>query len=483
MLSRRNFLAGSALAAGAIVLGRGSGPVYGQPLAPPPVPMDGASVGLRLIAAERPTSLPAFAGKTLPLWTFTDDTWLPVVRVPIGARLDVELENRLPREDQHASIHWHGIRLPNDQDGVPYLVQDPVFPGSSYRYSFVPPDTGTFFFHTHCNTPEHLGRGLHGILIVDGDTTEPYDADEVLLIRDWRVDVDAGAFLSFTTNRGAARAGTYGPLRTVNGEVQPTITLPAAGDCRLRLVNVDPTRMVEIGIEDAEAAIIAIDGIAIPPTPLGRWLLGPAMRCDIVVRAPADGRSARLIDYRPDEPLVLATLSGAGDPRRTSEFAPAALRAGIVPEPDLAAAETVELTFGSSRTGRVVAGDDPLLGPLGELCLSTGDFWTINQAGWPDGGHQRLPLPLATLERGRTYRFVLHNGTELLHPIHIHGHSPKLVHASRQTLPTHFGDTFLVMPEETVEVAFVADNPGRWMVHCHVAEHQETGMMGYYIVR
>ena len=135
----------------------------------------------------------------------------------LGDRLEATLQNRLGRKDEATSIHWHGIRLPNSQDGVPFLVQPLVHPGESFRYAFEPPDTGTYFFHTHCNTAEQLGRGLEGLLIVDGDVTEPYDADVVLLMRDWHVDLSSGQFNPFFSLRGAGRAGSYGAVRSVNG--------------------------------------------------------------------------------------------------------------------------------------------------------------------------------------------------------------------------------------------------------------------------
>ena len=194
--------------------------------------------------------------------TGTGHHWfLGLLRNPQGRprghvdRLDATLDNRLPHKDEHTSIHWHGIRLPNDQDGVPYLVQPPVEPGESFRYSFVPPDTGTFFFHTHCNTSEQLGRGLVGILIVDGDTTTPYAADEVVLLRDWRIDLDGGTFSSFTTARGANRAGTYGNVRSANGATQSEIALPASADCRLRVINADPTRIMDIAVDGADISL------------------------------------------------------------------------------------------------------------------------------------------------------------------------------------------------------------------------------------
>jgi FtsP/CotA-like multicopper oxidase with cupredoxin domain len=320
------------------------------------------------------------------------------------------------------------------------------------------------------------------MLIVEGDETEPYDADEIVLIRDWRVDLEAGAFLPFATNRGAGRAGTFGTLRTVNGAIEPEMVLPAAADCRLRLINIDPTRTVEVGVEGAAAAIIAVDGIAVPPFPLDRWELGSAMRIDIVIRTRGDGSVAHLVDHRPDEPLRLASFRSIGPPRRSRSFVPAPLRAGNIPEPDLAGAETLNFTFNAARDAGPPPPGIPAELYLGPTCLSSNGFWTINAAGWPGPGNQLMPAPLAELRRGRSYRFALHNETQFLHPIHVHGHSFLFVSSDRRSLPRHHADTFLLHPEETAEVAFVADNPGKWMIHCHVAEHQETGMMGYFTV-
>ena len=188
--------------------------------------------------------------------------------------------------------------------------------GETFHYRFTPPDCGTYFFHTHCNTVEQLGRGLQGTLIIDGDAVDSYDADIVLLMRDWIIDPDTGQFDSFFTLRGAGRAGTYGSLRTVNGMINPEILLPAAGDCRLRLINSDPTRIMKIGVKGAEAAIIAIDGIAVAPFPLSLWEMGPAMRIDLALRAPQDGGRASLFDTSQSAPRELAHFKSQGAVRR-----------------------------------------------------------------------------------------------------------------------------------------------------------------------
>jgi FtsP/CotA-like multicopper oxidase with cupredoxin domain len=479
MLTRRNVLAG---ALGTTLVGSCARFSAYRPLGPMVAPGTGKTVAVRLTAAERPTALPCFEGAALPLWTFAEGAWPPVIRLELGDRLVTTLENRLPRADEHTSVHWHGVRLPNGQDGVPYLVQPPVRPGSSFRYAFSPPDAGTFFFHTHCNTVEQLGRGLVGVLIVDGDITEPYDADVLLLLRDWRIEPGTGRFASFATTRGSARAGTYGPLRSVNGAVNPEVVVPASGDCRLRLINVDPTRIMQIRVEGAEAAIIAIDGIALPPVPLTEWSMGPANRLELVLRAPPPGDVARLVDSSGGDRVELARLVGQGQPRRTALFDPAPLRSSRIPLPDLGNALRLEFNLQASDGGAAItSAGDPTGGPLGAICRSARTLWAINGRAWPDRA-DRLPPPIAVLDRGRTYLFALKNETMFSHPMHIHGHYFTYLNSNQRDRPAHRTDTLLMQSGEQVEVAFVADNPGDWMLHCHVIEHQENGMMSYFRV-
>ena len=115
---------------------------------------------------------------------------------------------------------------------------------------------------------------------------------------------------------------------------------------------------------------------------------------------------------------------------------------------------------------------------LDGLCIRDNAFWAINKASWATGPSRTLPPPLALLQAGRSYVFELMNATPHPHPIHLHGHTFEVLSASRLERPRHFADTVLVQPKERVEIGFVATE-GDWMLHCHVLEHLEYGMMGY----
>ena len=132
----------------------------------------GEAAGIELVTAERPFRLLGAERPPIPLWTYAEGPApFPVHRVRRGQRVVATLENRL---NEHTTIHWHGVRLPNAMDGVPWLTQRPVYPGERFTYEFTPPDAGTFFFHPHCNTVVQLGRGLAGVLVVEGDEQAPY---------------------------------------------------------------------------------------------------------------------------------------------------------------------------------------------------------------------------------------------------------------------------------------------------------------------
>lgn len=225
-----------------------------------------------LIAEEAPFEI--LPGTTTPGMSFNGGFPAPVLRARQGKRIRINFINRLK---EPTTIHWHGIRIDIAMDGVPFLTQPPIKPGENFVYDFICPDAGTFWYHPHVNSLEQLSRGLVGTLIVEEESPLPFDADIILQLKDWHMNKD-GSFKPFSSPRQAARMGTLGNVKTVNGEttkgtISPVVEIPAGGAIRARLVNLDNTRVYNITLKDYPCQVLAHDGNAIAePYP---WTFGP----------------------------------------------------------------------------------------------------------------------------------------------------------------------------------------------------------------
>lgn len=356
-------------------------------------------------------------------------------------------------------------------DGVPYLTQYPIEAGQTFRYAFTPPDAGTFWYHPHCNTLEQMAWGLTGVLVVEEAQDPGFDRDLPLNIRDFRLGGD-GQFIDFFKPRNAARGGTYGTVSSVNWQVDPVYDLEAGSLVRLRLAVTDVTRVGAYEIAGAEAQVIALDSNPLPvPLPASGLILAPGQRADIALRVPDDeSEEVRLVLNRPNGAKTMARFRPKGSSlhRDLRELKP--LPPNPVAEPDLENAEILDFVFGWSPEG-----DAPQSSQCGSLGYT---FWSINRVAWP--GDLPGPFdPLARLKLGKSYILRLRNETPNDHPIHLHGVSFKLLRSNKRELPPLVTDTALLRSQETMEVALVADNPGDWAFHCHVIEHQKTGLAGF----
>ncbi|RED44682.1 multicopper oxidase family protein [Aestuariispira insulae] len=393
-----------------------------------------------------------------------------ILRARQGERFTVRFRNDL---EKPTTIHWHGIRLDNAMDGVPFLTQDPVAPGSSFHYEFTPPDAGSFWFHPHFDSLDQMARGLNGVLIVEEREDPGFDLDLPLMLKDW-VLTDTGEFGRITSKRGMSRAGTFGNIRTVNHQINPLYHVPAGGWVRLRLINVDLTRVYKIildAVEMPEAFVIAVDGNPIAsPSPFGREHIGPGQRLDVAVKVP--DRPGAVFAFRntsSSKPWEMCRFQAERADDVDVRRAMPRLPLNPIPEPDLAAAKEITYRFDSG------VGDGYAI--CGGIHEKVPTFWTINGIAWPE--YAILPPPLDVLEMGRSYIFELANHTPHTHPIHIHGLTFKILESNKRAVDPFHTDTVLLRPDERVRAAFVADNPGHWMFHCHIIEHQVSGMMGH----
>ncbi len=460
MLTRRTVLKASAAGACAFGLGAAGNMISTALALPEP----------RILRATKITASLTPGAPTRDVLTYGEDGMPPVLRMTRGKPFAARLVNGI---DEPTTVHWHGMRVPNKMDGVPFLVQPYVYTGDHFDYAFTPPDAGTFWYHPHCNTLTQMGHGLTGVIVVENPDDPPFDAELVVNLRDWRLGGD-GQFIAQFRPRDAARSGTYGTVRTANWREEPRYDAPSGGLVRLRLAVTDVTRIHALQLEGAEADVIAIDGNPVPQRfALDTLRIGPGQRLDLAVRMPDDeGAVVALKDVRGTKTKVLATLRAVGAPLGHDLRDLPALEPNPVPAPDVSSARHIPLAL--SATAENV--------PADSVCGSLGySFWAINKVPWP-GDTPDPTAPLAELKLGRSYVIDMENLTPHAHPIHLHGMSFTVLSSSTGPVRPLVSDTYLIQPDEKVQLGFVADNPGDWLLHCHIIEHQKTGMTSYFRV-
>lgn len=461
LVSRRRFLQASAgIAASSL------------PLVRPAIAATGSE--LRIVAAPGTASLIGRGDIQTAVWVYDGKIPGPTLRLKQGEPVRIVVENKL---DEETTVHWHGIRLPNAMDGVPGLTQPPIMPGETFTYEFTPPDAGTFWYHPHANSLEQLGRGLAGALIVEEREPVAVDRDVLWVLSDWRLTADGEIASGFGNRMEAAMSGRIGNTVTLNGVVPDDQPVRAGERVRLRLVNTSLARIMALRFEGHRPVIVAIDGQPCEPhEPAGgRILLGPAMRIDLAIDMEGEpSRRYRVIDdFYEGLAYWLTHLAYTDEPplRRHPLDGPLRLPSNPLPEPDLATAERHELKLeGGMMGGGMMQG-------MGGMVGHGRAVWTINGTSMTGDGHAGMP-PLVTLVQGQSHVITMRNDTAWWHPMHLHGFSYRVL--TRNGVPVshkQWADTVLMAPKDTVEIAFVADSPGDWMLHCHVTDHQTAGLM------
>jgi FtsP/CotA-like multicopper oxidase with cupredoxin domain len=433
----------------------------------------------KLIPAKGRVSLVGKRHPDTEVWCYNGRVPGPEIRVRQGEPVRIVVENKLT---EGTTVHWHGIRLPIAMDGVPGISQPSIQPQGSFSYEFTPPDAGTFWYHPHADTLQQLGRGMAGALIIEEPLSVLVDRDVLWLITDWRLSADAQIAPGFGNGMEAAMSGRVGNTVTINGAVSDEVPVRAGERIRLRLVNGSLARIMALRFQGHRPAIIAIDGQSCDPHEPdgGRILLGPAMRVDLAIDMRGEpGRRYRVVDDFYDGLsywLTQFVYENKPPLRAHSHDAPLALPHNSVPEPDLAAAERHELRLqGGMMGGRAMAGMGGM--GMGGMGMDHDASWAINGMSMTGDGQAGMP-PLLTLQLGHSYVLTLRNDTAWWHPMHLHGHSFRVLRRSGADVQhRQWADTVLIPPKEAVDIAFVADNPGDWMLHCHVADHQVSGMM------
>jgi FtsP/CotA-like multicopper oxidase with cupredoxin domain len=404
-----------------------------------------------IVAAPARTAL--VEGKVTQVWAYNGRVPGPELRVRLGETVRVRFTNRLP---QATTIHWHGVRVPNDMDGVPTAARPPIEPGGTFVYEFTPKDAGTFWYHPHHRSSEQVERGLYGTLIVEDREPLPYQRDIVWILDDWLLLPEGEVDPRFNTLHDLAHDGRWGNLITVNGHVNPVLQVRPGERIRLRVLNAANGRVFLPDFGALHPKIVAVDGLlAREPVPLERFEIAPGNRVDLDITGPqALALEVPVVDrFWPSAPNLLGTIRVDGEPVARPLF-PSPARAKVPLYTGALAAPVAAEFLLNARQG----------GPFGIQ-------WTINGHAFPD--HAHVPLAL-----GRWSRVRFSNMSPRLHPIHLHGMFFRvLARNGRGVDEPFFRDTVLIHDHESVDVGVVPLDQGEWMMHCHILEHAEAGMM------
>ncbi|WP_299919576.1 multicopper oxidase family protein [uncultured Roseobacter sp.] len=376
---------------------------------------------------------------------FNGSTPGPELRVRQGETLGVRFDNQT---SEGSSVHWHGIRLDNAMDGVPGMTQPLVQPGESFDYSFTTPDAGTFWYHSHNRSWEQVARGLYGPLIVEEVNPPRVDHDITVMLDDWRIEETGALMGGFGNMHDFAHAGRMGNY----AKSLPSQDSVRIGDrIRLRLINTATARVFPVRFEGLSGQVVALDGMPLAtPRPLEDFEIAPGQRVDLI----GDVTSAiKFLFILRDDIYEMGSLKIAGENLTPANTPVEALPAPNVLQPKEIPDQSLILKMEGGAMGGRHAGDD---------------VWAFNGvSGFKDA-------PFARFKRGETAHFELINDTSFAHGIHLHGHH--FYELNRDGSVGDLRDTSLVQRVASQKISVVFDNPGKWLLHCHMLGHQASGM-------
>ncbi|MFF2407602.1 multicopper oxidase family protein [Streptomyces sp. NPDC058092] len=469
---------------------------------------------LTLTAAPAKVDL---GGGVMPrTWAFDGRTPGKEVRLSVGDTLIAELSNQLPNKTT-TSIHWHGIALRNDMDGVPPATQTAVRAGSTFTYRFIADAPGTYFFHPHVGV--QLDRGLYAPLIVDDPKeTLAYDDEWVVVLDDWLDGVtgtpddafaevkqgmggmDMGSSSSSTSSHGGHMGGmdmgdsaapspsgsassddmsmkfmlmgatskllggdagdVKYPHHLINGRVanDPDVYTGRPGNkVRLRIINAGSETAYRVALGEHKLTITHTDGFPVQHREVDTLLIGMGERYDVLVTL-GDGLFPLVALAEGKDMNGLALVRTGSGRKPSATVRPKELDGVFVTSSQLRAADDVRLKTAKTDVTHQIR----LSGGMEKY------NWTINGHPFDVADPEANPI---LVEKGQRVRLDFVNGTDMWHPMHLHGHTYQLgVSGPRK-------DTAIVLPKKKLSVFFDADNPGQWMLHCHNAYHGEAGMM------
>ncbi|HXP06887.1 MAG TPA: multicopper oxidase family protein [Acidobacteriaceae bacterium] len=391
----------------------------------------------------------------------------------VNQPFDVLLENELPVP---TAIHWHGLHPPNNQDGVPGLTQAAIAPKASYRYYFPPKPAGTHWMHSHLGLQEAFL--LSAPLIVHDPSDKGVDEQEIVLFLgdfSFTPPTEIFAKLRKPAAKPMAMAMSKPDVNDVNYDAYlandhtladpEVVRVEKHGKVRLRIINGSSGTNFHINLGNLKGELIATDGMAVQPLTGSSFPLAIAQRIDVRLQLPQQGA------------FPILALREAGTAQ--TGIILATLGSPITKLPVRRAAPTGLLTLDMESRLRAA---DPLATKPVDRSFDLRLQGNMARYDWPINGvvfdteKPRGQAAQVRVKKGQRVAVKFINDTMMSHPMHLHGHSFQVTEINGKPLNGALRDTILVPPKMHVTVAFDANNPGTWYLHCHILWHLAAGM-------
>ncbi|MDC1357139.1 multicopper oxidase family protein [Pseudomonadota bacterium] len=408
---------------------------------------------------------------TSNLWLYNHENPGPLLKANKGDILKVNFTNNL---DEPTSIHWHGIKNINKMDGVPYLTQDPVQPGETFSYEFPVNQSGTYWYHAHFESWKQVAKGLYGPLVVNDKTDDLIEDDIVILADDWRLNkkyqIDKKSFGSLMDWSHAGRVGNW---LTMNGKKSPQYSIKANSLARLRFINASNARILKFGSSLKNNNIIAIDGVTVKPMLVKDFTLAPGQRIDLLINS-VDLLKVDFFEISHTKQLKAFTLNVTKANNKTRDITNINFTSNWI-LPKLNKAKIINIRMQGGAMGNLSkANFDGVEKDFRSLATEDKKLWAFNKE---IGSYEYL---LAKVKLNQVVILDVWNDTRWPHSMHLHGnHFFVKSKEFKDNIDYISRDTYLMQAGEKAKLIFLADNPGKWLFHCHMLEHAASGMISY----
>ena len=434
----------------------------------------------------------------------------PVLRFRVGDTARIRVHNRLPKDE--TLLHWHGLLVPNVQDGVPHLTTPPIPAGQFHDYEFPIKHSGTYWYHSHAGLQEQ--RGIYGAIVVEPAKPQepPVDRDHVVVLSDWTNEHPNevmrtlrrgdewyairkgnmqslwGAYQAGELKEYLAREWLRMPPMDIsdvaydafwaNGLPRIQLTGTVGEKIKLRIINAGASTYFYVHSATGPLTVVASDGPRVQPVPVNRLLMGMGETYDVIVTLPEHGRYEVRATAQ-DGSGHASIFLGAGpeflakDIPKPKLYGMDWMLAGLDEKEQPADAPERPRPLSPYRKLKSIAPTQPPANmPVREIELRlTGDMlryiWSFN--GKPLKEESTIPV-----KRGEVLRMKFLNDTMMHHPLHLHGHFFRLLNGQGAFAPLKH--TVDVPPMARREIEFEANEQGDWFFHCHLLYHMKAGM-------